>query len=91
MWTVEIRKRFFPRCSEVLNKIMDCDDMSQIPYTGDDTAEVRLTKRKRYLEIQEVLSKAFDEDKQESNRSGISSSSSSTSVRVVSPKLTVME
>lgn len=85
MWTVEIGKRFFPRCSEVLNKIMDCDDMSHITYTGDDTAEVRLTKRKRYMEIQEVLRKAFDEDKQEFDRSGISSSSSSTSVRVVRP------
>lgn len=88
---VEIGKRFSPRCSEILNKIMDCNDMSHITYTGDDTAEVRFTKRKRYMEIQEVLRKAFDEDKQVFDRSGISSSSSSTSVRVARPKLTVME
>ncbi|KAL6224195.1 hypothetical protein ACLB2K_003051 [Fragaria x ananassa] len=89
--SVELGKRFFPRCSEVLNKIMDGDDMSQLMYTGDDTPEVRLTKRKRYMEIQEVLSKAFDEDKLDIDRSGMSSSSSSTSVRAVRPKLTAMD
>lgn len=60
-------------------------------HTRYETAEVRLTKRKRYMEIQKVLRKSFDEDKQEFDHSGISSSSSSTSVRVVRPKLTVME
>ncbi|XP_050376422.1 BTB/POZ domain and ankyrin repeat-containing protein NPR1-like [Argentina anserina] len=88
--SVELGKRFFPRCSEVMNKIMDGDDMSQLIYTGNDTPEVRLTKR-RYMEIQEVLSKAFDEDKQDIDRSGMSSSSSSTSVRAVRPKLTLID
>ncbi|KAL6220977.1 hypothetical protein ACLB2K_008730 [Fragaria x ananassa] len=59
--------------------------------SGDDTPEVRLTKRKRYMEIQEVLSKAFDEDKLDIDRSGMSSSSSSTSARAVRPKLTAMD
>ncbi|XP_021805028.1 BTB/POZ domain and ankyrin repeat-containing protein NPR1 [Prunus avium] len=81
--TVELGKRFFPRCSEVLNKIMDGDDISQLAYTGDDTPELRLWKRRRYMELQEVLSKAFNEDKEEFDRSAMSSSSSSTSIGVV--------
>ncbi|BBH08256.1 regulatory protein NPR1, partial [Prunus dulcis] len=76
--TVELGKRFFPRCSEVVNKIMDGDDISQLAYTGDDTPELRLLKRRRYMELQEVLSKAFNEDKEEFDRSAVSSSSSST-------------
>ncbi|VVA10321.1 Hypothetical predicted protein [Prunus dulcis] len=81
--TVELGKRFFPRCSEVVNKIMDGDDISQLAYTGDDTPELRLLKRRRYMELQEVLSKAFNEDKEEFDRSAVSSSSSSTSIGVV--------
>ncbi|ONH97720.1 hypothetical protein PRUPE_7G206800 [Prunus persica] len=81
--TVELGKRFFPRCSEVLNKIMDGDDISQLAYTGDDSPELRLLKRRRYMELQEVLSKAFNEDKEEFDRSAVSSSSSSTSIGVV--------
>ncbi|CAL8171902.1 unnamed protein product [Prunus armeniaca] len=81
--TVELGKRFFPRCSEVLNKIMDGDDISQLAYTGDDTPELRLSKQRRYMELQEVLSKAFNEDKEEFDRSAVSSSSSSTSIGVV--------
>ncbi|KAM1155707.1 hypothetical protein ACFX13_027152 [Malus domestica] len=80
---VEIGKRFFPRCSELLNNIMDGVDISQIQYTGNDTPELRLTKKRRYMELQEVLSQAFDKDKEEFDRSGISSSSSSTSTGVV--------
>ncbi|CAN6563775.1 unnamed protein product [Malus baccata var. baccata] len=80
---VEIGKRFFPRCSELLNSIMDGVDISQIQYTGNDTPELRLTKKRRYMELQEVLSQAFDKDKEEFDRSGIPSSSSSTSTGVV--------
>lgn len=88
---MELGKRFFPRCSEVLNKIMDADDLSQLAYLGNDTPEERLVKRRRNMELQEVLSKAFSEDKEEFDRSGISSSSSSTSIGVVKPngKLTL--
>lgn len=82
---MELGKRFFPRCSEVLNKIMDADDLSQLAYMGNDTPEERLAKRRRYMELQEVLSKAFNEDKEEIDRSNISSSSSSTSLGMVKP------
>lgn len=75
--TVELGKRFFPRCSEVLNKIMDAHDLSQLAYMGHDTPAERLVKKRRYRELQEVLSKAFNEDKEEIGQSAISSSSSS--------------
>ncbi|RWW31385.1 hypothetical protein GW17_00003984 [Ensete ventricosum] len=77
--TVELGKRFFPRCSEVINKIMD-DDITEITGFGHNTSE---EKRRRFLELQDVLSKAFSEDKVEFDRSALSSSSSSTSVGVV--------
>lgn len=78
--TVELGKRFFPRCSEVLNKIMDADDLSQLAYLGNDTPEERRLKKRRYMELQDVLSKAFTEDKEEFDRSTISSSSSTKSL-----------
>lgn len=62
---------------------MDGDDISQIQYTRNDTPELRLTKKRRYMELQEVLSQAFYKDKEEFDRSVISSSSSSTSIGVV--------
>lgn len=76
--TVELGKRFFPRCSDVLNKIMDAEDLSQLAFLGKDTPEERQRKRKRYLELQDALTKAFTEDKEEFDRSTLSSSSSST-------------
>ncbi|KAM0974882.1 hypothetical protein ACFX2C_017995 [Malus domestica] len=78
-----LSRAVFPRCSEVLNKIMDGDDISQLQYTRNDTPELRLTKRRKYMELQEVLTQAFDKDNEEFDRSGISSSSSSTSIGVV--------
>ncbi|CAO2841530.1 unnamed protein product [Amaranthus hypochondriacus] len=74
--TVELGKRFFPRCSDVLNKIMDADDLSQLAYLGKDTPEERQRKRKRYLELRDALSQAFSADKEEFDRSTLSSSSS---------------
>ncbi|KAF5748469.1 regulatory protein NPR1 isoform X1 [Tripterygium wilfordii] len=81
--TVELGKQFFPRCSEVLNRIMDADDLSQLAYLGDDTPKERLVKRQRYMELQQVLSKAFSEDKEDFDKSAISSSSSSKSMGVM--------
>lgn len=81
MFAVEVGKRFFPRCSEVLNNIMDVDDLSKLAYVGDDTPEERLRKKSRYTELQEVLKQAFNEDKEE-YKYAISSSSSSTTIGV---------
>ncbi|KAL9224248.1 hypothetical protein vseg_000306 [Gypsophila vaccaria] len=75
--TVELGKRFFPRCSDVLNKIMDADDLSQLAYLGNDTPEERSRKRKRYEELQDDLTRAFAADKEEFDRSTLTSASSS--------------
>ncbi|KAM3394950.1 regulatory protein NPR1 [Capsicum galapagoense] len=83
--TVELGKRFFPRCSEVLNKIMDADDLSEIAYMGNDTPEERQLKKQRYMELQEILTKAFTEDKEEFAKTNVSSSCSSTSKGVDKP------
>ncbi|XP_043706034.1 BTB/POZ domain and ankyrin repeat-containing protein NPR1-like [Telopea speciosissima] len=81
--TVELGKRFFPRCSDVLNKIMDADDLSELAYVGNDTPEERQLKKRRYMELQDILTKAFNEDKEEFDKSAaISSSSSTTSLGV---------
>lgn len=77
---MDLGKRFFPRCSEVLNKIMDADDLSDLAYLGNGTTEERLLKKRRYKELQDQLCKAFNEDKEENDKSRISSSSSSTSL-----------
>ena len=64
---------------------MDADDLTQIACGGNDTPEERLVKRRRYMELQDVLSKAFHEDKEEFDKSAISSSSSSKSIVVNRP------
>ncbi|KAH7851097.1 hypothetical protein Vadar_007258 [Vaccinium darrowii] len=79
--TVELGKRFFPRCSAVLNKMMDDDDWSELAAMQNETQEDRQLKKRRYSELQEVITKAFQEDKEEFSKSiNISSSSSSTSI-----------
>ncbi|KAL6496518.1 hypothetical protein OROGR_029776 [Orobanche gracilis] len=80
--TVELGKRFFPRCSAVLNKIMDRDDYPELAQNGKDCP----LKRQRRMEIEEILSKAFSEDKEEFDRTiNFSSSSSSSSVGMIIP------
>ncbi|KAL6519177.1 hypothetical protein OROGR_018497 [Orobanche gracilis] len=78
--TVELGKRFFPRCSAVLNKIMDRDDYPELAQIGKDCP----LKRQRRMEIEEILSKAFLEDKEEFDRT-INFSSSSSSVGMIIP------
>ncbi|KAF9613070.1 hypothetical protein IFM89_005518 [Coptis chinensis] len=82
--TVELGKRFFPRCSEVLDKIMDADDLSELANLDNDNADERLTKKQRYMELQESFAQAFSEDKEDIDRSAAMSpaSSSSTCMRV---------
>ncbi|KAL0643854.1 hypothetical protein Bca4012_042144 [Brassica carinata] len=76
---VELGKRFFPRCSAVLDQIMDSDDLTQLACGEGDTPEKRLQKKQRYMEIQETVKKAYTEDKEEHGNSSLSASSSSTS------------
>ncbi|KAH6761686.1 regulatory protein [Perilla frutescens var. hirtella] len=88
--TVELGKRFFPRCSSVLNKIMDRDDYSEIAQMGNGFPDDCPLKKQRRMEIDEVLSKAFTEDKEELDRTmNLSSSSSSSSVGILRPNGTL--
>ncbi|KAF7143815.1 hypothetical protein RHSIM_Rhsim05G0018100 [Rhododendron simsii] len=80
--TVELGKRFFPRCSEVINDMVDDDDLSELLYIQNGTREERQLKKRRYMEIQEAITKAFHEDKEELDKS-IDISSSSRPVRGV--------
>lgn len=85
--TVELGKRFFPRCSAVLNNIVDDDELSELANLETGSWHDRETKKQRFNEIQNIFTKAFIEDKQENDRStasAISSSSSSTSIRAQS-------
>ncbi|CAL4965807.1 unnamed protein product [Urochloa decumbens] len=80
--TVELGKRFFPRCSKFLDKIMD--DEIELASLGRDTST---DKKRRFHDLQDVLQKAFSEDKEENDRSARSSSSSSTtSLGVIRPR-----
>lgn len=76
--SVEIGKHFFPRCSAVLDEIMDCEALTELACGEEDTPETRLHKKQRYMEIQETVEKAFSEDKKFGN-SSLTASSSSTS------------
>lgn len=90
---VELGKRFFPRCSAVINKIIDTDDLSWLATVGDDTPEERLRKRQRHIEVEEEMTEAFTQDKEETDKSSILSSSSSTSISFLKPngKLTTSD
>nr|XP_043626872.1 BTB/POZ domain and ankyrin repeat-containing protein NPR1 [Erigeron canadensis] len=77
--TVELGKRFFPRCSEVLNKIVDPE-----AYSWKNTPEERESKKQKY---QEALDKAFNEDKEEFDKCYAISSSSSSTSGVVNPQV----
>ncbi|CAD6240267.1 unnamed protein product [Miscanthus lutarioriparius] len=80
--TVELGKRFFPRCSKVLDKIMD--DETELASLGRDTST---EKKRRFHDLQDLVQKAFSEDKEENDRSARSSSSSSTtSIGAVRPR-----
>lgn len=78
---VELGKRFFPRCSNVLDKIMD--DETELASLGRDTS---IERKRRFHDLQDVLQKAFSEDKEEYDRSARSSSSSSTTIGAVDLK-----
>ncbi|KAM0891814.1 hypothetical protein ACQ4PT_026117 [Festuca glaucescens] len=74
---VELGKRYFPRCSNVLDKIMD--DEAELASLGRDTSTYT-EKKRRFHDLQDLLLKAFKQDKEEFNTSAISCSSSSTSI-----------
>lgn len=62
--TVEMGRRFFPHCSEVLDKFM-LDDLPDLFYLEKGTEEEQLIKRSRFVELKEDVLKAFTKDKAE--------------------------
>lgn len=78
MKTVELGRRYFPHCSQVLDKFME-DDLPDLFYLQKGTPDEQKIKRMRFCELKDDVRKAFSKDKAESGRSGISSSSSSSS------------
>lgn len=77
---VEMGRRYFPNCSEVLDKFME-DDLPDLFYLEKGNPHEQRIKRTRFLELKEDVQKAFNKDKAEINRSGLSSSSSSSSLK----------
>ncbi|KAG6573445.1 BTB/POZ domain and ankyrin repeat-containing protein NPR1, partial [Cucurbita argyrosperma subsp. sororia] len=82
MKTVETGRRYFPKCSEELDKFLEFD-LLDLVYLTKGTVEEQRIKQKRFRELKNDVQKAFDKDKAANlKRSGLSpSSSSSTSLR----------
>ncbi|KAF7842530.1 regulatory protein NPR3 [Senna tora] len=80
MKTVEMGRRYFPHCSEVLDKFME-DDLPDLFYLEKGTHEEQRIKRARFMELKDDVQKAFNKDKAEFTRTGIASSSSSSTLR----------
>ncbi|KAK1375701.1 Regulatory protein NPR4 [Heracleum sosnowskyi] len=79
--TVEIGRRYFPNCSEVLDKFMLDDLHDESLFLGKGSVEEQDIKKQRFVELKEDLQKAFTKDRAELNRSGLSSPTSSSKVK----------
>lgn len=73
---VETGRRYFPHCSEVLDKFME-DDLPDLFYLEKGTLDEQKIKRARFMELKDDVQKAFTKDK----AAGIPASSSSSSLR----------
>ncbi|TKY57186.1 Regulatory protein NPR3 [Spatholobus suberectus] len=78
MKTVENGRRFFPHCSEVLDKFLE-DDMPDVFVLEKGSEEEQRIKKARFMELKDDVQKAFYKDMAENNHSGFSSSVSSSS------------
>ncbi|CAA7402905.1 unnamed protein product [Spirodela intermedia] len=86
--TVELGKRFFPRCSKVLDKIMDDEEVG-FGTVWTATEEEQFLRKRRFQELQDIVGKAFSKDKQENDRSAFPpSSSASTAIGGIRAKPT---
>lgn len=82
--TVETGRRFFPNCSEVLDRLLEDDTLDSLMLESG-TPEEQRSKKMRYTELKDEFMKAFNKDKAEKYWGGFSASSSSSS----SPKTNV--
>ncbi|KAG8078081.1 hypothetical protein GUJ93_ZPchr0007g3359 [Zizania palustris] len=64
MKTVELGRRYFPNCSQVLDKFLE-DDMPECPDALylNDTSDERSVKRMRICELRKDVHKAFSKDR----------------------------
>ncbi|KAG8364517.1 hypothetical protein BUALT_Bualt18G0005400 [Buddleja alternifolia] len=76
--TVETGRRFFPNCSEVLDRLLEDDDLGAL-LLEKGTPEEQRKKRMRYMELKDDVMKAFNKDIAEQKIAGFSSSSSCSS------------
>ncbi|XP_055823683.1 BTB/POZ domain and ankyrin repeat-containing protein NPR1-like [Solanum dulcamara] len=84
--TVDTGRRFFPNCSEVLDRLIILeDDTLDSLMLESGTPEEQRSKKMRYTELKNEVMKAFNKDKAEKYWAGFSTSSSSSS----SPKTNV--
>ncbi|KAL0301706.1 UNVERIFIED_CONTAM: BTB/POZ domain and ankyrin repeat-containing protein NPR1 [Sesamum radiatum] len=75
---VETGRRFFPNCSEVLDRLLEYDTSGSLLLEKGTPEEQRM-KRMRYMELKADVMKAFNKDIAENNWVGFSSSSSCSS------------
>ncbi|XP_062222509.1 BTB/POZ domain and ankyrin repeat-containing protein NPR2-like [Phragmites australis] len=78
MKTVELGRRYFPNCSQVLDKFLE-DDLpdGNTFFLQNGSPDEQKVKRMRFCELKEDVRKAFSKDKADSSMfSGLSSSSS---------------
>lgn len=85
--TVDFGKRYFPRCSNVLNKIVDTKDLLDLADLKNGSQQEQQLKKKRFLEIQDSLKDAFDKDKVEYDQCKANSASSSSASKGLSQRL----
>lgn len=78
---VETGRRYFPNCSQVLDKFMEDDLPDDSFYLEEGSPEEQKIKRMRFMELKEDVQKAFTKDKAELHRVGLSSSSSTASIK----------
>uniref|UniRef100_J3LRE7 C2HC NPR-type domain-containing protein n=1 Tax=Oryza brachyantha TaxID=4533 RepID=J3LRE7_ORYBR len=74
--TVELGRRYFPHCSDVLDKFLN-EESTDLFFLESGTAEDQQTKRMRFSELREDVRKAFSKDK--AAGAAISSSTSASS------------
>lgn len=75
---VEMGRRFFPHCSQVLDKFLE-DDMPDVFFLEEGTPDEQKIKKMRFMELKDEVQKAFSKDMAEKNLPGSSPSSSSSS------------
>ncbi|KAK3162054.1 hypothetical protein QOZ80_1BG0084750 [Eleusine coracana subsp. coracana] len=90
MKTVELGRRYFPNCSEVLDKFLEHDlpDGLDTFFLQKGTPDEQQVKRMRFCELKEDVRKAFSKDKADNSGmfSGLSSSSSCSPLKKVAKK-----